>query len=159
MGLGLAAVVQSVALPHLEILGVKPDLVLLLVIAWSVRRGAGAGVVWAIVGGIAVDLLSVGPFGVSVLAMGVAATLAGSVGPSLRRTSALLPVAMTPPLSIVATLVGAVALTLVGWPVFWPVTVALVVLPAAIVNSVAMLAVYPVVSAIDGRFGVAEWPA
>jgi rod shape-determining protein MreD len=156
--LAIAAIVQSVVLPRLAIMGVKADLVLLLVIAWSIRRGVGAGIVWAIIGGIAIDLLSVEPLGLSVVAMGIIATLAGSFGPALRRTSALLPLAITPPLSILATLIGAAALALDGWAVFWPVTVALVVLPSAVVNSVAMLAVYPLVSAIDGRFGATEWP-
>lgn len=150
---------QSVVLPHLAILGVKADLVLLLVIAWSIRRGPGEGIAWAVVGGIAVDLLSAEPFGVAVIALGLAAVVAGSLGPSLRQSSALLPLAITPFVSIVATLAAAAVLSLIGWPVFWPVTVALVVLPATVVNSVAMLAVYPVVSAIDARFGAAEWIA
>lgn len=159
VGLTFAAIVQSVVLAHASIVGVKADLVLLLVIAWSIRRGAAAGIGWAIVGGVAVDLLSTEPFGVAVLSLGVAAVLAGSIGPSLRRSSALLPLAITPLVSIVTTLVSALILALVGWPIFWPVTVALVVLPAAVLNSLAMLVVYPVISTIDGRFGAAEWPA
>lgn len=146
-------------LPHLTILGVKADLVLLLVVAWSIRRGIGAGLAWALMGGAAVDLLSAEPFGVSILAFGFAAILAGSAGPFLRQASALLPLAITPLVSVVATLLAALILTLVGWPIFWPVTVALVVLPAAVIDSVAMLVVYPVVSAVDHRFGAVEWPS
>ena len=159
IGLALAAIVQSVVLAHASVVGVKVDLVMLLVVAWSIRRGIAEGIFWAIVGGIAIDLLSTEPFGAAGLSLGVAAVLAGSIGPSLRRSSALLPLAITPVVSIVTTLVNAAILALVGWPIFWPLTVALVVLPAAVLNSLAMLAVYPLVASIEARFGAAEWPA
>jgi rod shape-determining protein MreD len=128
------------------------DLVLLLAVAWSIRRGIEDGIVWAILGGLALDTLSAGPFGVSVIAVGVAAVVAGSVGPSLRRASALLPLLLTPLASVIATLSAALLFVLVGRVVSWPSTVALVVLPAAVLDSLAMLVVYPVVSFVDARF-------
>jgi len=145
----VAAVLQSVALPHLVIFGVKVDLVLLIVVALSIRQGVERGVVWALVAGGIIDLLSAGPFGTSVIAYGLAAVLAGTFGPSLRKASALLPLVLTPLTSIVATLTAAFVMALLGWRVPWPSTVALVVLPAAVIDSVAMLVVYPLVSAVD----------
>ncbi len=149
----LASVLQSTALPHLVVVGVKVDLVLLLVIAWSIRRGIEAGVLWAVIGGIALDVLSLAPLGVSVLACGFAAVIAGSFGPSLRRASALLPLVLTPLASVVATLTGAFVLALLGWPISWPATVALVVLPAAVLDSLAMLIVYPLVAVVEPLLG------
>lgn len=153
----LGAVIQSTALSHLAVAGVKVDLVLLLVAAWSIRRGIEAGIVWAIVGGLAVDLLSVGPVGASVLAYGVAAVLAGATGPTLRQVSVLLPLTLTPIVSIIAVLLQAVVMALVGWPMPWPATVALVVLPSAALDSVAMLLVYPLVSIFDRRAHAPDW--
>lgn len=147
--LAVAAVLQSVALPYIAVDGVKVDLVLLLVVAQSIRRGIEQGVVWAFIGGAFVDVLSVGPFGVSVLAYGLAAVVAGSFGPFLRQISAFLPLVVTPLTSIIATLCAAFVMAILGWPVVWPSTVALVVLPAAILDSVAMLVVYPTVSVVD----------
>lgn len=145
-------------MPHLAILGVKADLVLILVIAWAIRRGVEAGLLWALLGGIAADALSAGPFGVSILAFVAAAVLVGVFGPGMRKASVLLPLALTPLASIVATLVMAIVLALLGRPIFWPVTVALVVLPAAVLNSVVMLLVYPLVAFVDEQLSGVEWP-
>ena len=158
MAIVLAAVIQSTTLPHLAIVGVKIDLVVLLVVACSIRRGIELGLIWAVIGGIALDVLSAGPFGVSVIGCTVAALVAGSFGPTLRRTSALLPLALTPLASILATLATAVAMALVGWPILWPQTVALVVLPSALLNSLAMFLVYPIVVEVDDRLAVSDWP-
>jgi rod shape-determining protein MreD len=152
----LAAILQSTLISHLSVLGVKVDLVLLLAVALSIRRGVEDGLVWAILGGIALDTLSVGPFGVSVIAVGVASVVAGSIGPSLRRASVLLPLLITPLASVVATLVAGLLLDLFGHAISWPATVALVVLPAAVLDSITMLIVYPLVSVVDTRFLAAD---
>jgi rod shape-determining protein MreD len=148
----LAAILQSSLLPHIAVLGVKVDLVLLLAVARSIRRGIEDGLVWAILGGLALDTLSAEPFGVSVIAVGVAVVVAGSIGPTMRRTSVLLPLVITPLASVVATLGAAFLLALLGRTISWPATVALVVLPGAVIDSIAMLVVYPLVSFVDGRF-------
>jgi rod shape-determining protein MreD len=153
-----AAILQSALLPHLSILGVKADLVLLLAVAWSIRRGIEDGLVVAILGGIALDLLSAGPVGSSVVAVGVACVLAGAVGPTLRRASVLLPLLLAPLTSVVATLLGALIMVILGWQLSWPSTVALVVLPSALLDSLAMLIVYPVVSFVDARVSSTDWP-
>lgn len=155
----LAAVIQSSVLPHVAILGVKADLVLLLVIAWSIRHGVEEGLIWAFIGGIAIDVLSAAPFGVSILAFGCAALLAGSFGPGMRKASVLLPLALTPLASIIATLCAALALAALGRMISWPVIVALVVLPAAALDSLVMLIVYPLVSLVDQRLSTVEWPS
>ncbi len=154
----LAAILQSTLLPHLSVLHVKVDLVLLVAVAWSIRRGVEDGLFPAIIGGLALDVLSVAPFGSSVIAVGVAAIVAGSVGPSLRRISVLLPLLVTPLTSVIATLIVAFLLVLLGRPVAWPATVALVVLPAAILDTFAMLVVYPIVSFVDHRVVTSDWP-
>ncbi len=58
----LAAVVQSTAAQHL-VGGPRPDLVLLLVLAWSMLRGLTEGTIGGVAGGLALDLLSAAPFG------------------------------------------------------------------------------------------------
>ncbi|MGH2459908.1 MAG: rod shape-determining protein MreD [Chloroflexota bacterium] len=152
-----AAVAQSTVLAHLTVAGVKVDLVLLLVVAWSIRRGVEEGIVWALIGGLAVDLLSMGPVGTSIVGFGIAAIVAGSLGPTLRQVSVLLPLILTPLASIIAMLASAVVMAAFGWPMPWPATVALIVLPAAVLDSVAMILVYPIVSAADRRPHAPDW--
>lgn len=157
MVLLLAAIIQSTVLAHLVVAGVKVDLVLLLIVAWSVRRGVEEGIVWALIGGVAIDLLSVGPFGASVIGFGFAAVLAGSLGPVLKQVSVLLPLVLTPLTSVVASLVAALAMAALGWPVPWPATVALVVLPSAALDTLSMVVVYPLVSLADRRPHAPDW--
>lgn len=153
-----AAIFQSTLLPHLAVLGVKVDLVMLLVAAWSIRRGVEAGLVWALIGGVAVDVLSAGPFGLSIVTLALVAVIAGGFGPGLRRSSIILPLVLIPLVSIVATLVGALILQAVGHPISWPVVVAMVVLPAALLDTLAVLIVYPLISIADHRLSTVEWP-
>jgi rod shape-determining protein MreD len=154
----IGAILQSTLLPHFAVLGVKVDLVLLLVAAWSIRRGVEAGLVWAMIGGIAVDVLSAGPFGLSIVTFGLAAVIAGGFGPGLRRSSIALPLALIPLVSIIATLAGALIMQALGRPISWPVIVATVALPSALLDTIAILIVYPLVSIADHRLSTVEWP-
>lgn len=65
----LAAVLQATLVPQIRILGGQPDLVFLLVLAWSINGPLEQGVAWAFAGGITQDLLSAAPTGASVLGM------------------------------------------------------------------------------------------
>lgn len=67
--LALAAVLQASLVPHLRVFGGGPDLVFLIVLAWSVHAPLEQAVLWAFVGGIAQDLLSVAPLGMSVVGL------------------------------------------------------------------------------------------
>jgi rod shape-determining protein MreD len=68
-----AAVLQVTLAPRLELFGAFPNFVLLVVVGWTLVRGAGAGIRWAIAGGLLLDLLAPGPLGVHALALAVAA--------------------------------------------------------------------------------------
>ena len=156
--LGLAAILQSTILPHFAILGVKVNLVLLLVTSWSIRRGIESGLPWALIGGVAIDVLSAGPFGSSIVTFGIAAVIAGSVGPRFRQTSILLPFTLIPLISIISTLTSAFIMQAVGHTISWPIIVATVILPSAVLDTLAILLVYPVVSVADHRLSTVEWP-
>ncbi len=78
----LAALVAVAALIHvtwLPRLPVRPDLMLVLVVAWSLLRGMEEGLLWAFVGGVLLDLLSAGPFGAFTIGLLIAALIGGIV--------------------------------------------------------------------------------
>jgi rod shape-determining protein MreD len=64
-----AAIAQSTLFRHLHLYGAAPNLVLAISVAWTLLRGAREGLLWAFVGGLALDLLSGGPLGLSSLAL------------------------------------------------------------------------------------------
>lgn len=65
----LAAALQVTVMPQISVLGGRPDIVFLLVSAWSLNTSLEQGVVWAFVGGICKDLLSAAPIGTSIVGM------------------------------------------------------------------------------------------
>lgn len=67
--LALAAALQVTVMPQISVFGGRPDLVLLMVSAWSLNASIEEGVIWAFVGGISKDLLSAAPIGTSVIGM------------------------------------------------------------------------------------------
>ena len=153
--LGLALIQSSIG-PFLSVLGVHPDLVLVAVIGWTLLRGPGEGLVWAVVGGLALDLLSSGPFGAATLALIVASLLAGlgygrAFGPDL-----VIPLVATFPLSLVYYVTYALLLSVLNHPVAWLPTLADVILPASLLNIPAMLLVFPVLRLLHRRTGREE---
>ena len=71
------ALIQTVLLSRVALWGARPDLMMLVVLVWSVVRGVREGLVWGFIGGLIVDVFSGGPLGASTLALLSVALLAG----------------------------------------------------------------------------------
>ena len=130
-----AALVQSVWLSQVSLLGARPDLVFLLVLGWSATRQTDEGLVWGLVAGLVLDLLSGGPLGVYVLALLAVAFVAGQplgegLGSPLVR---MLLLAIVCGLSYHLTIL--IALSLTGRTVDWGYAVLRVVGPTTLLNT------------------------
>jgi rod shape-determining protein MreD len=129
------ALIQATLLSQINLWGARPDLMLLVVLAWAVVRGTDEGAVWGFIGGLVVDLLSGGSLGAMALALLVVAFLAGQswgqgLGPSVAR---LLLLAF---LSVVAYhLVLLVVLVWAGHTVDWGFALVQVAGPSALLNA------------------------
>ncbi|NQT35715.1 rod shape-determining protein MreD [bacterium] len=73
----LIFLIQIAVAPLLEIKGIKPDLLLIFVIAVTIRRGSYAGLAAGFAMGFAQDLVSIGFLGVMVLAKSTVAFWSG----------------------------------------------------------------------------------
>ena len=117
-----AAVLQVTLAPRLELFGAFPNLVLLVVVGWTLARGAGPGIRWAIAGGLLLDLLAPGPLGVHALALAVAAYGTGFLKRSFEPDPVLLPAASAALATVAYNLVLVAVSQLLGHPVaFLPV--------------------------------------
>lgn len=121
-------------MPHLTILGVKPDLVLLMVISWSLLRGAKEGVIWALVGGMGLDLVSGAPFGISTAALLTLSLLAGLGELGVFRTHIALPLIATLIATLAYDLFFLLLLQIRGCSIAWTESLVKVVLPSALFN-------------------------
>ncbi len=100
-----ACLFQATAAARIKIYGVKPDLVLLIVVIGTLVYGARAGLIWAFFGGLGLDIFSGGPMGSSSLALMAAVMVAGFGHRTLSRFNVLVPIAAV----VVGTVVYAVA--------------------------------------------------
>lgn len=89
--LGTIAVLESTLLTRVEVAALRPDLMLLAVIAWSFLRGSRAGAIWGFVGGLMTDLLSGVPLGLNALLLCLTGYLSGLGEARVFRSNVLLP--------------------------------------------------------------------
>jgi len=153
--LALAALFQSAVLPRIAIRGVKPDLVLLLVLVGVLIYGPRISLLWAFVGGIFLDIFSGGPMGVSSLALMAAVAVTGMGYHTLSRYHPLVPIGV----AILGSIVYGVAYlgvlmmldrlaVVLNWNLarreiqFWP-TVEVVLAPATLYNTILMIFAIP----------------
>lgn len=130
------ALVQTVLLSRVDLLGARPDLMVLVVLGWAFVRGVDQALVWAFIGGLIIDLLSGGPLGATVLALLVAAFLAGQPW-GLGIGSLLIRLVLLAFLSVAAYhLVLLAVLAWTGHTVSWAWALLRVAGPSAVLNAV-----------------------
>lgn len=152
--LAAACLFQATAAGRIKIYGVKPDLVLLLVVIGALVYGSRPGVVWAFFGGLGLDLFSGGPMGSSSLALMAAAMVAGFGHRTLSRFNMLVPLVAIAAgtlvyagayLSILAVLQY---LDVTDHRLPWLSTVQSVVVPALVYNTTLMVLLVPLLNRI-----------
>lgn len=143
----IVAVLQTTLVPHLAIWGVFADLPLLVVVSWSLLRGAREGVIWGFVAGLVVDLLSGAPFGAATLSLIAVGFLSGLGEATVFRTHVALPLVAVFLATILYDLLFLLIVQISGQAVSWLDSLFRVVLPSAVLNAVLT----PIV------FGVMRW--
>lgn len=136
------ALLQSTVLPRLPMGGLKPDLVLLLVLAWGMLRGSRQGLIWGLVGGLSLDVLSSLPFGTSTALLMLAGLLAGLVRAEIWAGHLILPVVAAALATVLFDLLGLACGAVAGWPVDWLEMFLGVALPSAGLNALVMVVVF-----------------
>jgi rod shape-determining protein MreD len=131
-----AAILQTSVVPHLAVRGVFPDLPLLIVVNWSLVRGAREGIVWGFVAGVAVDLLSGAPFGAATLSLMVVGLVSGLASATVVRARFVLPPVTVFLATLLYDLVFLSVVQVVGHPVDWGGTLLRIALPSALLNAV-----------------------
>lgn len=149
--LGSAALAQVSLWDYLTFYGVHLDLVLVLVLAWTMVRNLEEGIVWALIGGLLLDLLSGTPFGVFSIALVVVMTLATLVQTRVFGGGLVLPIIFTFPLSLIFNGLALLMLNLLGRPTIWISAFEQILLPVAGLNTGAMAVLFPLVYLLNRR--------
>lgn len=134
------ALLQTSVMPNFLLFGVVPDLMLLVIVSWTLLRGIQESIVWALAGGFMLDLLSGGPFGAITVSISLSALVAGSGSFTIFHGSSWLPALASAVATGIYNLVYLAILQLSGRPMSWGPNLLQVAIPCMIVNA---LVVYP----------------
>ncbi len=135
------ATLQTSVLPTYSLGGVVPDLMLLVVVSWSVLRGSRAALPLALGGGLLLDLLSGGPFGAATISLTVSSLVTGLEQLNLFRDSLWLPLLAAVLATVLYNMVYLMILAAFGRTLQWLPTLQQVILPEMALNIAVM---YPV---------------
>lgn len=136
------SVVPQIAAASLPALNVRPDLVLIVVTAWSLLRGAQEGMLWALIAGVAADIVSGAPFGMSTLPLLLVSFGAGLSQRSIFRFDLVIPILVIPVATLIYRASMLAWLKAFGWPVTWAQGLSPIILPTIVVNTLLMPVVY-----------------
>jgi rod shape-determining protein MreD len=138
--MALLSILQSAVLPRFPILGLAPQMLFLVAIAWGLHRGLNEGVVWAFVAGFFTDLLSLTPMGVSSLAFMVATAVAVGLRQLLPPSRFFLPTILATVATIIYLFLHALLMRLLGNGL--TMDTLLSVLPVALLHGFLVLPIY-----------------
>ncbi|MDW8325601.1 MAG: rod shape-determining protein MreD [Anaerolineales bacterium] len=141
----VAAALESSVLPDLRTPGGGGlNLVLLLTLSWTLSGDWNGGLVWGLLGGLFLDLLSGGPLGIHSLALVATAYVASLTEGQLWRSHILLPLAAALFGSLVFQLLALTGLAVSGVAIDVAIALTGVVLPSTLLNTLFILPVYAI---------------
>jgi rod shape-determining protein MreD len=117
----------------------RVDWMLVIVISWTLLAGLGSGLHWAIIGGIALDLLTPLPIGSHLLAMLLAVLAATVLTEALPREQRLVATATIILVSVLYGFVLALIMSFTGLPIVWDRYPFTILMPAALANGAAAI--------------------
>lgn len=151
IALFVAAVLQVSIAPHLAVLGVAPNFILLVVVTLALVEGPVAGCAAGFAGGLVFDLLGAGPLGPAALVLCVVGYLAGTLHAAMFAEGWLLPVTVVLVASLVAELGYGVLLAVLGQASGFGVAFVHVMAPSAVYNTALAFLFYPWLARLFSR--------
>lgn len=109
LSLILFAFMQATVFPNSELIGIFPDVTLVIILVWSAVRGVRDGMIWAFLVGILLDTLGLDPLGGNALALLPVVLLGALSGRAFFQSNLIVPILAC----VLATFLHALVLLLV----------------------------------------------
>jgi rod shape-determining protein MreD len=103
------AFMQATVFPNSELIGIFPDVTLVIILVWSAVRGMRDGMIWAFLVGILLDTLAMDPLGANALALLPVVLLGALSGRAFFQSNLIVPILAC----VLATFLHAIVLLLV----------------------------------------------
>jgi rod shape-determining protein MreD len=150
VGATVAALVELTVVPYFRVGVAHPHPVLVLGVVWAIAVGIEGGLVWAFVGGLALDVLAQRPLGSTTFALLVSIAGAALVGRALSRVRPLAPILVVFIFSFVYSMILLVLFSALRAPIAPPDPVA-TLLPGAVYDAALAAVVGPLAIALYDR--------
>jgi rod shape-determining protein MreD len=147
--LALLAITQSAIISDLTLLEGRPDLILIVVVAWGIIGRYRESMLWGLFGGLALDLLSGLPFGVTAINLILIAFLVSFSEGRFWESHILMPLGVMLITSPLFYGLSIMTLLLLGYDIELGIAVFRVVLPGTFLNLLLILPGTQIMSAID----------
>jgi rod shape-determining protein MreD len=147
----VAALLQVVLVSSMLVSGGTPDLLLVVVVALGLLRGSIPGAVLGFVGGVVVDVVTLGTLGVSSLVLTLAGFWAGRYGETTGRDRRFAPIIAVGAITVLAAAFGYVLHYLLDEEVVASYALVTALAPAFVLNLLLALPVHRLVRAIVGE--------
>jgi rod shape-determining protein MreD len=151
--LAVTVIVQGTLLARFRLFGASPNLLLVVVVCWSLLHTVSEGLLWAFVGGLGVDLIAGLPLGSTPLALMPTCFLAGLGRSSIFTNSVLLPALLVALATLIFGWINLILLNARGVPVDWVGSALRVMLPELALNVLLALVIYPVLRWLAAHIG------
>jgi len=151
LGATVTAIVELTVGPYIRVGDAQPHLVFVFAVVWTFAIGFESGLVWALVGGIALDVLAQRPLGTSSFALIIAVGLAGAIARLFIRWRALVVVPAVAALSLVYSMTLFLLLGALGTSTATQDPIA-VLLPSVGYDAIVAILVGPLAVAIHDRY-------
>lgn len=149
--IGFVLALTSGIFPFLDNTRGQVSLVMLLVVAWSIRSDLEGSFAWAFVGGIAMDLLSILPVGASSFALILIVFVVNSISQQIYRVNLLMILAITIVSTLFLQFFTYMTLVTLGNSYNLLALIRLILIPTLIYNLIAILPIYGFVRLIQRR--------
>jgi len=150
----LAAMIESTVGYRLDVTGGRLNLVLMLVVAWGLQRGAQEGLLAGLVGGFGLDLVSGTPFGLQTALLGLLGGALALGGASMARggLGALFGTAILATVAYHGSMVLVLALPMFGWELPGAMRLVNMLVPTIFMNCLLMPFAARLARGVDGAF-------
>jgi rod shape-determining protein MreD len=145
----IAALLNTTVMPEFRLGGGAPDLVFMLVASWALLADIRQALVWALIGGIFQDWLSIAPLGASSLGLVIVVFLADSIFGQISRNNIFVPPLVAAVGTVICHLGMLMALRMAGTTVPAGQGLFYVTLPTVIYNTILIVPVFRLVGLIQ----------
>lgn len=138
----LVALTEVSVLPMFRVYGLQPNLMLVLLIAWLIVRGANEAFIFAPIGGVLLGLVDGAPTGTALIGLAPLAFLQELRGSQLREGGLITAIAFTIVMSFFYNYVHLAVFTFEGQSGDWTVATLRIIVPTAVINVLVLMPLY-----------------